>query len=75
MSKLAFTRGYKDIKEKVKKSYRYTRSCENCHSYGRTEEDEEEVCQNPNVLPYDICVDENRTYCSFWRYINDRGND
>lgn len=70
MSKLNFSRGYKDIKTKVEKSARYSRSCDNCTFYLKTEEDEEEVCQNPNVLPYDICVEESRTFCSFWKYVS-----
>lgn len=73
MSKLCFSRGYKEIKEKVEKTAKYTRSCENCTFYYKTDEDDEELCQNPNVLAYDICVEENRTYCSFWKYTK-RGN-
>ena len=61
MSKLNFTRGYDHVKEKVKKSFRYTRSCENCNFFYMSKDDEEELSQNPNVLPYDVCVDEGRT--------------
>ena len=69
---IKFSRGYSDVKDKVVKSFRYTRSCENCKYYFMSEGDEEELCQNPNVLPYDICVEENRTYCSFWRYVSEK---
>ena len=72
MSTLNSNRGYDNVKEKVKKSFRYTRSCENCNFFYMSKEDEEELCQNPNVLPYDICVDEGRTYCSFWKYVADK---
>lgn len=67
-----FTRGYDNVKEKVKKSYRYTRSCDNCSFFYKTHGDEEELCQNPDVLPYDICIEENRTFCSFWKYVTDK---
>lgn len=72
MSKLNFTRGYDEVKAKTVKSFRYTRSCENCSFFYKTDQDEEELCQNPNVLPYDICIEDNRTYCSFWRYVTDK---
>lgn len=72
MTKLKFTRGYKEVQAKTVKSSRYTRSCENCTFYLKTEEDEEEVCQNTNVLPYDVCVEESRTYCSFWKYVTNK---
>lgn len=69
---IKFSRGYNDVKDKVIKAFRYTRSCENCAFYYMTKDDEEELCQNPNVLPYDICVEETRTYCSFWRYVSEK---
>lgn len=70
MSKrITFTKGFTPVKEKVEKSFRYSRSCDNCEFYLKEKEDEEEVCQNPNVLPYDVCVEENRTFCSFWKYV------
>ena len=66
---LKFSRGYKEVKEKVNKNAKYNRSCDNCNFYYMSKDDEEELCQNPNVLPYDICVEDNgRTHCSFWQY-------
>lgn len=69
MSKLKFTRGYKEVKEKINKNVRFNRSCDNCDFFYMSKDDEEEVCQNLSVLPYDVSVDENgRTYCSYWKY-------
>jgi|AntRauTorckE6833_2_1112554.scaffolds.fasta_scaffold00366_23 hypothetical protein len=45
----------------------YVRSCENCDFYYQSEEDDEELCQNPQVLEYDMIFDENRVYCLRWQ--------
>lgn len=66
---MKLTKGFKPIREKVVKSARYMRACDNCKYFYQTPEDEEEVCQNSNVLEYDICVDGNRVYCTFWKGI------
>ncbi len=43
---MKFNRGYKESREKVKKSAKFTRSCFNCDFYFKTMSDKEEVCQN-----------------------------
>lgn len=67
-----FTKGYDDIKSKTKRAFRFMRMCDNCKYYYKDEGDEEELCQNPNVLKYDIVIDDNRTYCSYWKYCSDK---
>lgn len=69
---LNLSRGYSSIREKVTKSARYMRACENCKFYFQTTEDEEEVCQNPEVLEFDICQDGDRVYCAFWKGIGSK---
>lgn len=65
-----FTRGYDDQRERMKKNSTFTRSCFNCEFYGQCEGDTEEVCQNPNVLKYDMVSDGNNIYCLYWKQCN-----
>ena len=62
------SRGFDEVREKVESKSRFLRSCDNCLSFYAEKNDTEEVCQNPSVLAYDICVDGNRVYCAFWKY-------
>ena len=68
-TKPIFTRGFKDVRQRAKKSSRYTSSCDNCTYFKWDEESKEEICHNGNVLEYDICVDleNNRVYCNYWQ--------
>lgn len=72
---MKLTKGYKNVREKVINTSRYTKECGNCRFFYQTEEDEEELCQNSNVLKYDICVEGERVYCSFWRGITPDENE
>lgn len=67
MSKPIFTRGYKESRERLAKNSYYTRSCFNCDCYFQASGDKEEVCQNPNVLQFDMVVTDNNVYCIHWR--------
>lgn len=62
-----FTRGYNESRERLANNPYYTRSCFNCACYYQASGDKEEVCQNPNVLEYDMVVQENNVYCVQWR--------
>lgn len=75
-TKPIFTRGFTDVRKRIKKSARYTSSCDNCTFYEWDEELKEEACQNENVLEYDICIDleSNRVYCNYWRPESDENN-
>lgn len=61
-----FTRGYGDVRKKVEKGSRFTMSCFNCEYYYQASGDKEEVCQNPDVLKYDMVVTETSIYCNRW---------
>lgn len=62
-----FSKGYKDSREKVKRSAKFTRSCFNCDYFYKTMSDKEEVCQNPNVTQFDLVTEENNIFCCYWR--------
>ena len=63
---IKFSEGYDKINSRLKKAGKFIRDCNNCTYLYKTEEDEEEVCQNSNVVEYDICKDGDRVYCGFW---------
>ena len=62
-----FSKGYKDSREKIKRSAKFTRSCFNCDYFYKTMSDKEEVCQNPNVTQFDLVTEENNIFCCYWR--------
>lgn len=61
-----FTRGYDDVRRKVEKGSRFTMSCYNCDFFYQAVGDKTEVCQNPDVLKYDMVVTETSIYCNRW---------
>lgn len=65
-SRPLFTRGYKESREKLNKNSHYSRSCFNCYHYFQASGDKEEICQNPNVLKYDMVITESSIYCLKW---------
>lgn len=62
-----FNRGYDLVREQVKKGGKYLRSCQNCLYYSKEQGDAEEVCQNTDVLQYDIILTENSISCLKWK--------
>ncbi len=66
MSKPLFTRGYKESRERLARNSQYTRSCFNCVYYYQASGDKEEMCQNQEVLQYDMVVTDNNVYCVKW---------
>ena len=62
-----FTRGYDVCRERLSSNPYYTRSCFNCAFYYQAVGDKEEVCQNDDVLEYDMVVDGNNIYCLKWK--------
>lgn len=72
---MLFKRGYTELNERLEKRSKYTMSCYNCMYFYQTKEDVEEVCQNPNVLKYDMVVDENNIYCNQWSNCADTDKD
>lgn len=69
MSKSLFSKGFKPVKEKINKGSKYIASCYNCAYFYQTEEDDEEVCQNNNVLQYDMVVTPTNISCCHWKYV------
>lgn len=67
MSKPKFTRGYKEVSDKLQQNSFYSRSCFNCAYYYQASGDKEEVCQNGEVLQYDMVVQGNNVYCLRWQ--------
>ena len=62
-----YSRGYDAARERVKKHVKAVCSCFNCEHYYQGKYDASEVCQNPEVLEYDMVVEENRIYCIQWQ--------
>lgn len=61
-----FTRGYGGVRQKIGKGSRFTMSCYNCDHFYQAVGDDEEVCQNPDVLKYDMVITETSIYCNRW---------
>jgi hypothetical protein len=68
MNKTLFGRGYAELNKKLERGSKYTMSCFNCEHYYQAPGDQEEVCQNQDVLKYDMMFTENSIYCSKWKY-------
>lgn len=66
-NKPSFSRGYDVSRDLVQKNPYYLRSCFNCQYYMQDSGDTEEVCQNPDVISYDMVVEGNRVYCLKWQ--------
>ena len=60
-----FQRGYEEVRNRIGKS-KYIMSCFNCEHFFRDIDDHEEVCQNPQVLKYDMVVTPTNIYCNHW---------
>lgn len=72
-----YTRGYDELSERIQKGAKFLSDCRNCEFY-YLDSDNEEVCNHPSVLPYDIVVDETRIFCAYWqivKYIKKEEND
>lgn len=62
-----FMRGFAPSRRIVEKRGKYNRSCYNCDYYYKDTFDDHEMCQNPQVLSYDMYVTENNICCSQWK--------
>ena len=62
--------GYSEVSERINRNPKFLRTCENCKHYYQDNEDKEELCQNSEVLEYDMVVEENRVYCIRWEPIS-----
>lgn len=64
---MKFNRGFKPVRERVKKGSKYTMSCYNCEYFYQDAGDTQEMCQNQNVLKYDMVVTSSNIYCNRWK--------
>ncbi len=65
---MKFSRGYNEVREKLKNSPAFLMSCFNCAFYFSEDgEEKEECCQNKEVLKYDMIVNGHSVYCHFWK--------
>lgn len=71
---MKFERGYKKVRELIEKRPKVYMSCSNCQYYYQVIGENEETCNNPSVLPYDLVVEENRIYCIHWKLSKKREN-
>lgn len=62
-----FVKGYAPIRRILERGSKYIRSCYNCDYFYQAPGDDEEVCQNENVLKYDMVVTESGIYCNQWK--------
>lgn len=69
-----FNRGFAESRKKAKKGIKYIRSCFNCIYYYEAVGDGEEMCQNTNVSEYDLVVDGNNIYCTYWKPLDSKEN-
>lgn len=67
-----YVRGYAPIRRILERGTKYTRSCFNCDYFYQAPGDDNEVCQNVEVLRYDMVVTENSIYCSHWQLCSRR---
>ena len=74
MKRPIFTRGYQESRERLAKNSYYTRSCFNCEYYYQASGDKEEMCQNPDVLQYDMVITESSVYCLKWSASSNKTN-
>lgn len=65
--KSLFTRGYKECRERLSSNSTFVRSCFNCAYYYQAVGDKTELCQNEDVLKYDMIVGNNNIYCLKWK--------
>ena len=61
-----FTRGYQESRDRLSKNPYYTRSCFNCGYYYQASGDKSEMCQNPDVIQFDMVITDNNIYCVKW---------
>lgn len=54
-------RGFKPLAEHVDGRQKYVADCKSCCFWN-----ENDGCENPNYIPYDLIVEENRSYCIYW---------
>ena len=67
VKKSLFTRGYDESRKRMEKNSYFTRSCFNCAYYYQMPCDKTEMCQNNEVIEYDMVVEGNTVVCLKWK--------
>ena len=62
-----YSRGYDTARDRARQHAKIICTCFNCDYYYQGKYDTLEVCQNPEVLQYDMVVEGNRIYCIQWQ--------
>ena len=65
-----FGRGFGAMRTRLNKKSRYTMSCYNCHHFYQAPGDKTEVCQNLDVLKFDMVVTETSIFCNRWELVH-----
>ena len=71
---MKFKRGYEVFHEQVDNSRNRVNfaNCFSCKYFYEDFGDHEELCQNSEVLRFDVCRVGNRVFCSFWKGVWER---
>lgn len=69
------TKGYEDVRDRIKRYGYHTRSCMNCAYYYQSVGDKEELCQNQSVIQADMIVNGHNVCCTQWVLATDRKKD
>lgn len=64
-----FNRGFKKVRELIEERPKVYMNCLNCKYYYQAMGENEETCNNTDVLHYDLVIEENRIYCIHWKPI------
>lgn len=70
-----FVRGYEPIRKKMQSRSKLLISCYNCDNYYQAVGDKEELCQNLEVLEYDMVVSNNMVCCLHWKPVKGRKDE
>lgn len=62
-----FERGFDPVRDKLKKRSPFVMSCYNCDYYYQAMGDDRELCQNDQVLQYDMVISNNNICCHRWK--------
>lgn len=64
-----FSRGYDEVRRRLNKKSIYTMSCYNCEHYYQLNGDKEELCQNSEVLSFDLVKTKTSVFCTRWKLV------
>lgn len=72
---IEFGKGFDIIRAKARQRNQYLMSCFNCDYYYQAYGDSEELCQNPDVLEYDMINTSSSIYCLRWKAVEGRKDE